>query len=311
MANRMRKMRFFLCIAALVFLCTGCRKDAEKIQDSPAQDKLLVTTSFYIMEDFTKKLAGDRAEVVSLIPAGVDAHDWEPSAKDITLLEKTDLLIVNGAGLEHWLDAVLPTLQNTALEVVDTSQDIALLKGVQHGNHVHLADPHIWLDPQNAALQMQTIYEALAKADPEGAADYKEHYEFYRARCEELDQTYQTAIAELPRREIIVAHEAFGYLCSRYGLHQLAIQGLSPEGEPDPARMAEMIRQAEAFDVRVIFFEEMASPKVAETIAREIGATTAVLSPIESLTEQQRQNGGDYFSVMQENLEQLKVALGA
>lgn len=280
----------------LCLLFTGCSPAGEQ---TTAGGGLRVCASFSTMADFAGKIGGDRAEVVNLMPSGAEPHDWEPSARDIAALEGADILVINGAGFEHWVDGVIPTLQNKALVVVDTSEGIGL-----RGEQEQARDPHVWLDPSNAALQLEAVRAAFAAADPDNAACYNGNYEAVRQKLNELDGEYRDALSALPGRHIVVAHEAYGYLCEAYGLSQVAVQGLSPEGEPDPAQMAEVVNYSRDYRIKIIFFEETASPKVAEAIARETGAETAVLSPLESLGE-----GQDYFSVMRENLEQLKRAL--
>lgn len=298
---------FFRVLSLLLVLllagCTGAEQSAPVPQEG--EQRLLVLASFYTMADFAGKVAGERAEVINLLPAGGDPHDWEPSAKDMAKLEQADLLVINGTGFEHWVQDVVPTLANQALTVVDTTAPLALPEA-QSGQE---QDPHVWLSPVWASAQLGVIRDALVQADPQGSAEYNANCEAAQVAFAALDSEYRTALAALPKKEIVVAHAAFGYLCEEYGLTQLAVSGLSPEGEPDPAQMADVIRYATDHQVRVIFFERAASAKVAETIAREIGATTAVLDPLENLDPAEQAAGGDYCTVMRENLQQLKAAL--
>jgi zinc transport system substrate-binding protein len=170
-------------------------------------------------------------------------------------------------------------------------------------------DPHVWLSPQNAKAEMLNIKNAFVQADPGSAAHYEANYSRYAAELDALDSEFSDAISALPSKDIIVSHQAFGYLCDAYGLNQVPIEGLSPDSEPDPARMAEIIEFARERDIRVVFFEELVSPKVAETIADAIGAETGVLSPIEGLSDEEAAAGDDYFSIMRKNLEAIKGAL--
>ena len=147
------------------------------------------------------------------------------------------------------------------------------------------------------------------KADPDNKDYYEENYKTYAAAFDKLDRKYKDTLSALPNKSIVVSHEAFGYLCDAYGLTQMGIEGLSPDSEPDPARMAEIIDYVKENHVRVIFFEELASPKVAETIARETGAGIRVLNPLEGLSDEEIKGGADYFSVMEDNLKQLEAAL--
>ena len=156
---------------------------------------------------------------------------------------------------------------------------------------------------------MENIKNAFVEADPANKDYYEANYEKYAAEFDALDKQFTETLSQFENRDIIVAHEAFGYLCDAYGLNQVAIEGLNSDSEPDPARMKEIVEFAKEKDIKVIFFEELVSPKVAETIAKEIGAETMVLNPIEGLTEEQLEAGEDYLSVMAQNLEALKVAL--
>ncbi len=283
--------------------------------------RLTVYTSFYPMYDFAKKVGGDKIELTNLVPAGTEPHDWEPATTDITGLENADMLIYNGAGMEHWVDKVLDSLENKDLVAVQASEGVELMEGhhghddeeeEEDGEHEEEEsgyDPHVWISIKNAKIEMETIKNALAEADPDNAQYYEDNYKEYAAKFDELDAAYAETLAALPNKDIIVAHQAFGYLCRDYGLNQVAIEGLSPDSEPDPARMAEIIRFAKDNHVTTIFFEELVSPKVAETIAKELGAKTDVLNPVEGLTDEQLAAGKDYLSVMADNLEALKAAL--
>lgn len=302
---------------------TACE---QVVQTKEPDDRLQIVTSFYVLYDLTGKIGGDHVVVTNLVPPGTEPHDWEPEAADIIRLEQADMLIFNGAGMEHWLDKVITALANQDLILVKTTEGMTLLTGSHtHDDEEHEEDedheadedhdddgqfdPHVWLDPQNALHQLGLIRDALITAAPQHADDFNQAYDKYSAELIALDLAFREGLADLPRREIIVAHEAFGYMAHAYDLQQVGIEGLSSESEPDPARMAEIVDFARLHDVQVIFFEELASPKVAEAIAREIGARTAVLNPLEGLTEAQIQAGEDYFSVMRQNLAALIDAL--
>ena len=170
-------------------------------------------------------------------------------------------------------------------------------------------DPHVWLDPANAKIQMKSICEAFCRADPDHEKDYRANYEKYAADLDALDGEYRAALSSVENPYIVVSHEAFGYLCKAYGLRQIPIRGISADAEPDAARMREIIEMTGRYHVRVIFFEALGSPKVAEAIARETGCETKALHPIGGLTQEQIDAGEDYFSIMRSNLEALNYAL--
>jgi len=302
----MRKL-LAIAAAALVAAMGGCGPSAGAGRDS--RDSLLVCTSIYPIYDFACKIAGDRAEVRPVMPLGAEPHDWEPTPSDIAALGSAEVFVYNGAGMEHWVDAVLEAVDTEAMLVVEASAEVPGLSAEDHGHDHGDADPHVWLSPQNAKLQMQAIQRAMSEADPQNTGYYKQNYEHWAQELDALDAQFRETLEPLPGKEIVVAHQAFGYLCREYGLTQVAVRGFSPDAEPDPAQMAQVITWAAGHGIKVIFFEQAASPRVAQAIAREIGAETAVLSPLESLSEEQLEAGADYFSVMRENLSALERAL--
>ena len=249
--------------------------------------RLKVMASFYPMYDFARKVGGDKVEVKDMVPAGTEPHDWEPAAVDIRNLEDADVFVFNGADLEHWVEDVLATLENKDLVVTEASDGVELLEGGEDHSHGDDGkDPHVWLDPMRAKQEMANIRDAFVKADPENRDYYEANYKKYAGEFDELDKEIRDGLANVKKRDIIVAHEAFGYLCNAYDLTQLAIEGLTPDSEPDPAKMEEVIKYAKKYDIHTIFFEELASPKVAKTVAKEVDAVTAVLNPIEGLSEE-------------------------
>lgn len=300
-----------LTVVSLILCLTGCQNSADEIRQAKQEGKLTVVTSFYPMYDFAVKVGGEKVRVVNLVPAGTEPHDWEPAPADIASLEQAEVFVYNGAGMEHWVEDVMKALENESLIQVEASDGITLLES----DHSHsdgeedMCDPHVWLDPMNARAEMSNILDAFVKADPEHADYYKKRYDTYAAGLEELDREFTEGLSQVTDRNVIVAHEAFGYLCSAYSMNQIGIEGLSPDSEPDPARMEEIVRFAKENHVCTVFFEELVSPKVAETIAREIGADTQVLNPLEGLSEEQLEAGEDYMSVMRDNLEVLQNAL--
>ncbi|WP_099467584.1 metal ABC transporter substrate-binding protein [Konateibacter massiliensis] len=274
-------------------------------QEAKEDGKLTVYTSFYTMYDFTSKIAGDKAEIINLVSDGSEPHDWEPSTTDMVALEKADMLVYNGAGMEHWVEQISGSLENDIV-LVEASKGVELIS--EEGEEEH-SDPHVWLDAENAKLEMENIKNALAELDPENAAYYEENYETYAAKFDELDAELTERIGALENKDIIVSHEAFSYLCKAYGLTQTSIGDLEADAEPDANRLAEIVEFAKENKVTTIFFEELVSDKVAKVIADEVGAKTAVLNPVEGLTEEQAKAGEDYFSIMEANMEALENAL--
>lgn len=308
----------FLLFLVLItgFITTACTVPEVR---SGRGEKIEVLATFYPLYDFTRQVGGERVEVSCLIPNGVEPHHWEPSPGDIIAVKKADVLIYNGAGLEPWIDNVLRSIDLQKTVVVNTSAAVTLLPAGEHEAEEHRTcsedghggyDPHIWLDPVNAQKQVEQIRDALIRVDPDGREYYETNAGSYLARLDALDRAFQETLAQAPQKEIVTTHAAFNYLCRRYGLKQVPIMGLSPEAEPGPAKMAEIIKLVKGKKIRYIFFETLVSPKVAEIIAAETGAGTMVLNPIAGLTPEESASGKDYVALMEQNLANLKVALG-
>lgn len=304
----MKKIIFLLLVIPMLFTI-GCSKENKENENS--EGKIKIYTSIYPLYDFAKKVGGDKVDVTNLVPAGTEPHDWEISTSDIVNLEKADMLIYNGAGIENWTDKVISTLENKDIVYVKTSEGLDIHKigekdSQEDNKHSHGSyDPHTWLSIKNAKQEMENIKNALVKYDPDDADYYEDNYEKYAKKFDKLDKKYSDTLGPIKNKTIIVAHEAFGYLCEEYDINQEGIEGLTPDSEPDPARMRQIIKFAKKNNVKTIFFEELVSPKVAQTIAKEINAKTEVLNPLEGLSEEQINNGEDYFSVMEKNLEVL------
>lgn len=311
---QMKKIASVLAACALLLaLSTGCGESAAPAaspSSSAPAEKLNVYASFYAMYDFAEKVGGDRVKVTNLVPAGTEPHDWEPATTDIRALERADVLVCNGASMEGWVDKVVGSLENKKLVAVEASKGIDLMAGhAEEGEEATQYDPHVWLDPENAKKELANIRDAFGQADPDGKGAYEANYETWAAKFDDLDKEYRDAVSGLPRKDIVVSHQAFGYLCRAYGLNQVPIEGLSADAEPDPKRMSEIIDFVKKNDVKYIFFEELVSPKVAETVASETGAKTVEFNPLEGLSDEEQAAGKEYVSVMEQNLQVLKEAL--
>jgi zinc transport system substrate-binding protein len=309
-------------VACLASCSAGSETTSEAHSDAPSDSKIHVVASFYPMYDFAKKIGGDRVEVTSLVPAGTEPHDWEPSTADMKALESAEVLVYSGAGMECWVEDIEGTLSNEDLISVEASQGVDLLPAVEHEDeedgaeredaheHEHgQYDPHVWLSPENAKIEMGNIRDALVKADPEGKSTYDANYEKYAGMLDELDEEYREGLSNTTSKNIVVSHQAFGYLCNRYGLTQVPIEGIQADSEPDAKTMAEIVEFVEENNVKVIFSEELVSPKAAQSIADATGAECEVLNPLEGLTDEELSAGEDYFSVMESNLDKLVKAL--
>ena len=281
-------------------------------------ERLAIVVTFYPLYDFARQVGGERVEVTALVPTGVEPHNWEPSPRDITRLERARAFIYNGAGLEPWIGKLLEAARAPSLVVVDTTEKIPLRSADFPGQEDRklssesprqAPDPHVWLDPVFAQAQVEAIRAGLAKANPASAPAFETNARTFSEQLANLHREFEQGLANCVRREIITSHAAFGYLAARYQLTVVPIMGLAPEAEPSAAELARIVRFARRHHVRVVFFETLVSPKLAETLSREIGARTLVLNPIEGLTREEAAAGKSYLSLMRENLQSLRAGL--
>jgi zinc transport system substrate-binding protein len=270
-------------------------------QQSPVQDaKPVVVASFYPMYEFARQVAGDRARVVALVPAGAEPHDWEPSPQDMAEVRRAALFVYNGAGLEPWAEKVKAEVDGKTTVVVSAAAGIPLVGG----------DPHVWLDPTLARIEVEAIRAALARLDPAGAELYAAQAKAFTAKLDALDERFAAGLRDCARRDVVVSHAAFGYLTRRYRLEQVPLMGLAPESEPSPAALAAIVRLARQRKVEAVFFETLVNRRLADTIAREVGARTLLLNPIEGLTREEAAAGKGYLDLMAGNLANLREGLG-
>lgn len=310
------KMLVSICITLLALvLLAGCGSNQAKTADQASSPKIKIVATVYPVYEFVKKVGGDKVDVVMLIPPGAEPHDWEPTAKDITRIKDAKIFAYHGAGFEPVEKLLTKDVLGAAMPV-EVSKGVAKLADHHDGDehkkddkHAHEGDSHMWLDPLSAQQEVNTILEALVKADEKNAGYYKENAEKFNKELSELDAEYKKTLTNLARKDMITSHEAFGYLAARYGLNQVGIMGLSPDAEPTPDKMAEITKFCREHKVKYIFFETLASPKLAQTIAKETGAELLVLNPIENLTEEEVKQGKNYITIMRENLANLAKAL--
>jgi zinc transport system substrate-binding protein len=275
-----------------------------------ADGKVDVIAAFYPLHFVGERVGGDAVRVQNLAKPGAEPHDLELKISQVAEIGDADLVL--------YLKGFQPAVDNAATGGnafdVATVQALAPASAAAHehegeGEEAHEEesglDPHVWLDPIRLAGIADKVAERLAAVDAAHAADYRARAAALRTDLETLDREYTAGLKTCERREIVTSHTAFGYLAAKYDLEQIGITGLSPEGEPTVQRLAEVAAEAKEHGATTIFFETLVSPEVAETVARQVGARTAVLDPIEGV-----QPGADYFSVMRANLAALRTALG-
>lgn len=386
----MKSATLILVILSVIALA-GCGNSGSKL----VEGKTNIVTSIYPIYFLAKEIGGDQVNVVNMIPAGVEPHDWSPKSRDLDTAAKAQLFLYNGAGLEGWVDDFLEGLpKDSKLVTAEISRNIALIKGDEaeehnhedeahadeaahsdeaahedeaghtheeahedeaghtheeahedeaghtdekahedeaghtdeaahedeaahndeaahedEAGHHHDIDPHTWVSPQSMLVMAKNVLDSFIEVDAANKAEYEANYEKLAGKLTALHERYKAELSAAPKKDIVVSHQAFGYLARDYGLHQEAIMGLSPEAEPKAQDLLEIAKFVKAHDVQYIFFEELVSDELARTLAREADVDTLVLNPLEGLTPDQEKKGDDYFTLMEANLQNLLKAL--
>ncbi|MDY6029236.1 MAG: zinc ABC transporter substrate-binding protein [Acidaminococcaceae bacterium] len=287
-------MKKLLMLLVLCLTVVGCG-------DNSAKDaKLQVAASFYPMAEFAAAVGGDKVQVTTLVPDGAEPHDWEPSPKELKLLGTAKVFVYNGV-VEPWADKALEALKDNKLTAVEAGKGLFTRDGIE--------DPHVWVSPKKAMVEVERITEALCKVDAANAEYYRGNSKKYCDSLQVLDKKLTEVAAKAPKKTFVTAHAAFGHLAADYGLKQLAVAGISPEAEPTPADMQKLINTVKSENIKYVFFETLTDPKIAALLAKEAGAETSVLDPIEGLDEDGKKAKLNYLKIMEKNIANLEKAL--
>ena len=303
-------------VTSLGLILTGC---SSSDKTSEASGTVKVVAAMYPLEFVATSIGGDLVSVENFTPPGVEPHDLELTPSQVVALDDADLLLFISGFQPALEEAAQQSAPASSLDVL-TIDGLNLLSATADGhNHgaedVHadeeahsdeelVSDPHVWLDPERLIVVANAVASKLTEVDPDNSEVYATNLSAFVAQLEALDQEFLTGLASCERDLIVTSHAAFGYLADAYGLSQEAIAGLSPESEPTPKRLNEIGKEAKADGTTTIFFETLASPKVAQTLADDLNIEAAVLDPLEGVSD-----GATYFSVMESNLEALRKAL--
>lgn len=320
---RRRTARALAAALSIGLVAAGCGSDSG--ESGTSGGTVDVVTGFYAAQFLAEAIGGDLVSVRSLTPPGAEPHDVELTPDAVIAVADADLVITL-PGFQAAVDEAAKEASDGAL--VDLTDAVSLLELGEHEHeheeshagtddaaaddhghdHGHGAvDYHFWLDPERVASAAHAITEALITAAPDHRAAFESNRDELVGRLDTLGDDFSTGLAECEAHTIVTSHTAFGYLAAAYGLEQRGISGLSPEDEPTPAALTELTEFVRDNGVTTIFFETLTSPAIAETLANESGATTAVLDPLEGLTDESA--GEDYFSIMRSNLEALRTGL--
>jgi zinc transport system substrate-binding protein len=299
-----------LVIAALILSACGQGKSA---QTSTGQ--VAVVASFYPLQFATQQIGGDHVSVTSLTKPGAEPHDIELTPQDVATVSKAGLVVFE-KGLQGAVDkAVESQGGDRGLDVAPAAHLDLLFQPTVGApaqdsgeNAPGSTDPHFWLDPQRYSDVAKVISARLSSVDPAHKADYERNAKVFEDKLAGLSAEFSTGLATCQRKDIVTSHAAFGYLAERFGMRQIAINGLSPDEEPKASELAAVSTYARAHGVTTVYAETLVSPAIAQTVAREAGARTATLDPIEGLSNTSA--GKDYFAVMRANLRALQAGQG-
>jgi zinc transport system substrate-binding protein len=265
-----------------------------------------VVAAFFPLAYAASVVGGKFVDVTNLTPSGSEPHDLELTPDSVDALQDAGLVVVMGKGFQPAVEKVARDRDRGTLRILDRLSIAGGGKPV-----VRAGDPHVWLDPILMGRIVDEVRVALTKVDPSHSRAFAANAARLHAELDALDTEFRTGLAHCDRRLLVTSHEAFGYVATRFGLRQEGITGLSPDAEPSAKRLAELSDLVDGKGVTTIFTEALVSPKVAETLAREAGGLrTAVLNPLEGLTDREVERGGDYFSVMRSNLRKIQRGLG-
>lgn len=336
-------MKFFnklipiITMSILIIAIVGCNNQEESQVDQNNSKKQVIATLFP-QYDFVKQIAKDNVEVTLLLPPGVESHSYEPTPRDIAKISTSDLFVYTGKYMEPWAQSIIDSMKENENKFVDTSKGIELLDLDDHDedhhyeenhrdeeNHndeedVHLddehshegKDPHIWLDPVFAQKMVDNILESLVKIDYENETFYRENAETYKKSLIELDIKNKDAFEKVTSKKIVYGgHFAFGYFAKRYGLtHVSPYEGFSPNAEPNPKKIVELIKTLNESGNDTIFYEENIDPKVARVISEETGAKMLLLHGVHNISKDDISSDKSYLKIMNDNLTNLKEGLG-
>ena len=282
----------------------------------PGSDDVKVLASFYPLQYVAEQVGGEHVTVDNLTPPAAEPHDLELAPAQLRDIGLADVVVY----LSGFQPAVDEGVETRAPELLVDAADVVTLEAhpgehADEGDHEHTEgaddghdhgalDPHFWLDPTLLAPVAQAVAAQLAELDPDGAAEFEANAAALASRLGDLDTAYEEGLATCERRVFVTSHTAFGYLADRYGLEEVGISGIDPDAEPSPARLVEIHDVVDREGVTTIFFEALVSPKVAQTLATDLGIESAVLDPLEGVSGSQT-----YFSVAEDNLEALQTAL--
>jgi zinc transport system substrate-binding protein len=285
-------------------------------EDALEENRLKVSVTFDAMQEFVQAIGKDKVEISTIIPTGADSHSFEPKVQDLININKADIFIYNGLGMEEWAEDAFLATDNPDLIMVDSSEGADLLvREATATNHEHeheddhdhshgKYDPHLWLGIKGAQVQIKNIKDALIEADPSNGEYYEQNYKDFNSELENLYSEYSRKFEALERRTFVTGHAAFGYLCRDFDLVQNSVRDVFAEGEPSAQQLTQLIEYCRENKITTIFTEEKVSPEVSQTLANEVNAKVEIIYTMES-----PQDNMTYLERMESNLSKIYESL--
>lgn len=301
--------KLFFILALILVPMTSCGREDKKIDDKPLEakssgDKKTIYASFYPVAELVKMISGDKYDVKTIIETSEEPHSFELTSQAMKDLSKADLIAYNGAGMESFIDDLKDNVKDDD-KFLDLSDGLTLLDSSKEGSDMASINPHTWLSIKNAKVMVDNIYRKLSSMDPDNEKYYKDKLDEALAKFDDLDKKFSDELSKVKDKEkyFVVSHAAFNYLADDYGLKQVAVTGISPEEEPSAKDLKTIADFVKEKNIKTIFFEGKATPKVAETLAKNTGTKTSTLYTMENLDDDMIEKG--YFGLMEENLKAL------
>ena len=277
---------------------TACKNQSTNTAEAKQNNqKIDVVVSFNPLKEFAEAVGKDKIEVKVIVPEGTEPHDFEPKPRDMEIINKAKVFVYNGLGMESWVEKTLGALDNKNLNIVEASKGAELIKDKNY-------DPHTWLSLREAKTEARNIKDALVKVDTANKDYYEKNYEDFSKKLDDLYNDYKKKFDTVTNKNFVTGHAAFAYLCRDFGLEQKSVEDMFAEGEPTPQKMKELVDFSKQNNIKTIFMEELASPKVSETLAKEVGAKVEKIYTIES-----KEDDKDYLQSMKDNLEKIYNSL--
>ena len=306
----MKKICSILLSLVFLLLLSSCASGKEESDSG----KLKVTVTFNAVKEFASAVGGEKVDIQTIIPDGIEPHDFEMKAQDLVGLGTAQVFIYNGLGMESWAEEAIEAADNKSLLVVDASEGAEVIltseeehheEGEEEHEHEHGPnDPHLWLSLKGAETEAKNIKDAFIKADPDNKAYYESNCDSFITKLNDLYTKYSEKFSALDNKFFVTGHAAFAYLCRDFGLSQNSVEDVFAEGEPSAQQLADLVKYCKENKVTTIFAEEMASPEVSEALANEVGAKVETIYTVESA-----EDNLSYLERMENNLSKIYESL--